>query len=159
MQFRRASDFLDAQVKPSSALIVAAMRTGHERLIRMLNEAALAVSSAHADAPQRFADFGAATRRHMAGEEQHLFPLLEAQGQDLHVLQRDHRQLADAIDRALRELDRGDIARLSDVTQELMLGLSAHRIREERLFVASADAILGGAPPQLVERLGAIFSE
>jgi hypothetical protein len=142
-----------------SSSVIAAMRSAHERLMRAVYEAARSVRAAPRDTQPGFAEFRVCARRHMAGEEQHLFPLLEAQGCDVSALRHDHRQLADAIARAEDALGRGKIEEFYDIAQELILALSAHRIREERRFVANADAILGGAGAELLERLRAIFSE
>jgi hypothetical protein len=150
---------LDAHVEVMSSSVVAAMRGAHERLMRAVYEAARAVRAGQRDARHRFFDFSVSARRHLAGEEHYLFPLLQAHGGDVSVLGRDHRQLADALGRAEDALDRGALADFYDIAQELMVTLSAHRIREERLFVASANAIWTAAPPQLVERLRSIFTE
>ena len=149
---------MSPQPAKSATAVAASMRAAYDQLIRELSEAAEAVRVGHGDGIARLARFRTRTSAQLDSEEQGLFPLLDGGGgADRAVLERDHLQIRDALDRADAQLACQASSDFSDVVQELMLMLRAHCIRETRLLFAYAPALLDSAGPAQVERLRHLF--
>jgi hypothetical protein len=124
-----------------SSTATSALRHAHERLGRDLCQAARSARAGEPDARVRFAACRRALERQLESETVCLLALLDSCGADTTRLRRDHAALGELVERAQHTLDGGVAADFCDVVQELMVGLCAHSIREERELRAYATTI------------------
>lgn len=133
----------------------------HRRLDAILDEAErLANAGEFAGASERFAEFACGLDRHIAIEEQILFPLFErvtgiATGPTI-VMRSEHVRIRELLKRVSAGLEAGDPVALSAqaALEEL---LSMHNMKEERVLYPMTDQAAGGEREQnaLVERMQA----
>jgi hypothetical protein len=141
---------LEPSLEPISSTVLQALRGAHERTTHGVHAAAEAVRSLlYPAALQHFAACRRSAQRYLAAEHTILFPLLDEHGADTARLRSDHAMISDAFDRSQAQLDRGAIEEFCDTAQEVMVAITAHRIREERLFRSYAGAIVGASAPLL----------
>jgi hypothetical protein len=131
----------------------ATLRRANDQSTRELFQAATAARAGQPNAPERFTACRRTVERLLVTEERVLLPLLESQAADTTGLRRDRSAIAEALERAQRQLDRCAVDSFCSVVHELMLALTAHCIREERLLNAHAAAISASADARLLAQL------
>jgi hypothetical protein len=124
-----------------ASAMTSALRVADSQLLRALYDTAQAVRRGDDPLRTRFSACRRWESRRLAVDATVLLPLLEAEGADTARLRRDHTVLEETFARAQAELDRGAVADFCECTQELMVALSAYRIRAERLVAAHTPAI------------------
>jgi iron-sulfur cluster repair protein YtfE (RIC family) len=107
-----------------------------------------------------FADFRAAMTRHLAMEEDVLFPAFEARTGNAmgptEVMRMEHRQmreLLDAMDNALAGAKQRDFLGLSETLNMLM---QQHNLKEENMLYPMSDRVLGGDGDDVVRAMEAL---
>ncbi|MBX7194536.1 MAG: hemerythrin domain-containing protein [Sandaracinaceae bacterium] len=102
--------------------------------------------------------FDAAMRRHLAMEEEVVFPALdEATGMrgmgPVAVMKHEHAQMRTLLDRMGALAERGELGAMSDHGDSLMMLIQQHNAKEEGVLYPMMDAALGPAWPRLVTML------
>jgi len=148
---------MSPQLASSANAIADGMRAAYDRLSAELYDAARAAGLDRSDGEARLARFRRLASALLLDERDTLFPLLDHCGADRELLERDHRQLHDALDRAEAALARASLSDFSDVVQELMVILRAHCIRQARLFLGCVPELLDTVGPAPLDRVRQLF--
>lgn len=132
--------------------------TDHERLDSLFADARrLAAAGELLAARAAFEPFAQGLARHLAVEEQVLFPAFDAtvpmRGPTT-VMAHEHRSIEHLLGRAREALEADDSGRFDDAAAELSELLHAHNVKEERVLYPRLDAALDpAARADLVARL------
>ncbi|HKJ70549.1 MAG TPA: hemerythrin domain-containing protein [Gammaproteobacteria bacterium] len=96
-----------------------------------------------------FGQFADGLRRHIAWEEDHLFPLCEertgmALAGPTEVMRREHREIERLLDGLAESLGRGIRAGLDEAEDRLADMLGRHNVKEEQVLYPGIDGLLDG---------------
>ena len=112
----------------------------------------------NAAAAEAWVRFDAAMRRHLSMEEEVLFPALRAAGMGgmgpIQVMLMEHQQMRSLLDRMAQCASDGDYESLADEGDTLLMVIQQHNAKEEGILYPMAAQMLGGAWPELAEKLG-----
>jgi hemerythrin-like domain-containing protein len=102
--------------------------------------------------------FAGAFRRHLAMEEQLLFPAVEAatgmvDAGPTHVMRMEHEQMRSVLDQMAAAMERGDHQELLDQGDTLHILIQQHNVKEEGVLYPMAERALGGGWPELRAKL------
>lgn len=104
-----------------------------------------------------FAEFARAMERHLAFEEQALFPAVEeATGQQAgptQVMRLEHAQMRTLFQEMAQALTSPEAQRYLGLSETLLILLQQHNMKEEHILYQLADATLGEQGARLLERL------
>ena len=108
--------------------------------------------------------FDASLRRHLAMEEEVLFPAFEAatgmtQGGPTFVMRSEHTQMRGVLDQMAKAMERGDHDELVDQGDTLLILIQQHNAKEEGMLYPMAERALGGQWSALRERLAGYFDD
>lgn len=123
---------------------------------------AAADSGDRAKSEQAFREFDAALRRHLDMEETVLFPAIEDAtgmhgGGPTHVMRHEHRQMRALLDEMGTAASSGEVDRLLDGGDTLMMLIQQHNLKEEGILYPLAQRALGGpAWPVLADKLASM---
>ena len=140
----RISDFLTEEHKRCDDLYAQA------------ESAALAGDAAQAAA--LFARFDLGMRRHLAMEEEGLFPTVDAEmgfaGMGPTAVMRDeHAQLRRVLDRMGEALQGGDLTRFADTCDTLLVLMEQHNLKEEEVLYPLMDQVFSGREQDQLKQL------
>lgn len=93
-------------------------------------------------------------RRHLAMEEELLFPAVEAatgmvDAGPTHVMRMEHEQMRGVLDQMAAAIERGDSQELLDQGDTLHILIQQHNVKEEGVLYPMAERALGGEWPEL----------
>jgi hemerythrin-like domain-containing protein len=97
-------------------------------------------------------------RRHLAMEEELLFPAFEAatgmhNAGPSHVMRMEHEQMRGVLDQMAAAIDRGDRDELLDQGETLHILIQQHNMKEEGMLYPMAEQVLAAEWPGLREKL------
>jgi len=132
----------------------------HQHCDGLFADAEAAVAAGDWDkADERFAAFRPAMLRHMAVEEEVLFPALEARASGplgpTAMMRGEHeemRRLLDAMAQALEAREADELLGLADT---LLVLMQQHNLKEEEILYAMADQMLGTGAAGVMARMEA----
>lgn len=123
-----------------------------------VEEAAGAGKGDAAAASAVFDPFDRQMRRHLAWEEEVLFPAFEARtgmmGGPTEVMRMEHTQMRGVLDQMRRALGAGDVQELLDQGDTLLMLIQQHNQKEEGILYPMSEQVLGGEWNELKRRLG-----
>jgi len=104
--------------------------------------------------------FEQALRRHLAIEEEILFPAFEqvtgmTDGGPTFVMRAEHAQMRGLLDQMGQALGAGDHDKLLDLGDTLLLLIAQHNQKEERMLYPMAERALGAQWTELAQRIDA----
>jgi hemerythrin-like domain-containing protein len=104
--------------------------------------------------------FEAGMRRHMAMEEEVLFPALESaaqmgDGSPTAVMRTEHQQMRGLLDQIAAAMESGDADQAMDTGDTLLMLLQQHNIKEEGTLLPIAENALAGQWASMAARLEA----
>ena len=114
-----------------------------------------------AAAKEAFQAFDRAMRRHLAMEEEVLFPAFEGAGGmpggcgPTFVMRQEHEQMRGVLDAIADAVEAGDLNEALDQGDTLLMLIQQHNLKEEGVLYPMAAGVLGGEWPALLERLAA----
>lgn len=102
--------------------------------------------------------FETGLRRHMAMEEEVLFPAFESAarmggGGPTAVMRMEHKQMMGLLDQIGTAIESGDAEQAMDIGDTLLMLVQQHNIKEEGMLYPMAENVLAGSWPKLVELL------
>ena len=102
--------------------------------------------------------FDAGIRRHIAMEEEVLFPALElassmGDGGPTSVMRMEHKQMLGLLHQIDAEIEAGKAEQAMDVGDTLLMLVQQHNVKEEGMLHPMSENVLGGNWPGLAERL------
>ena len=101
-----------------------------------------------AEIAARFKSFDALMRRHLAWEEDVIFPAFEEAtgmtGGPTAVMRHEHTQMRAVLDEMSSALEAGDTDLLLDHGDTLLMLIQQHNPKEEQILYPMADRVLGG---------------
>jgi hemerythrin-like domain-containing protein len=102
--------------------------------------------------------FEGAFRRHLAMEEELLFPAVEAatgmvDAGPTHVMRMEHEQMRGVLDQMAAAMQRGDRQELLDQGDTLQILIQQHNVKEEGVLYPMAERALAGEWPELRTKL------
>lgn len=103
-------------------------------------------------------DFDQTTRRHLAMEEDVLFPAFEAksgmgQSGPTVVMRQEHQQMRALLDQIAVAIDAGDSEEALDLGDTLHLLIQQHNVKEESMLYPMAESVLAGDWAELRQKL------
>jgi hypothetical protein len=142
-----------------SASIITLLTTDHREVAAMLKKAAATDDGDREERRELFSQIDEALRLHTAFEEQHIYPVLQAQS-------KSHDDALEAIEehaqvkRLLRDLaatapqDERWLAKISVLTEDI-----THHVKEEEQSGGLFDQLKKALPSADLQRLGALYAE
>ena len=110
-------------------------------------------------AVEQFARFRKDTERHLAIEEESLFPAFENKtGMTMgptQIMRSEHQQMRKVFDDIAQKLATEDADGCLGLTETLMVLMQQHNMKEEQVLYRMMDQSLGGEAAGLLERAGA----
>jgi iron-sulfur cluster repair protein YtfE (RIC family) len=132
------------------------MSTDHQRCDALFAEAEAAPPDA---AAQAFAAFADAMQRHLAMEEQVLFPAFEqATGNSMgptRIMRMEHEQMRELFGQMRDALMANDANTFAGLAETLLILMQQHNLKEEQILYPMSDRALGDAD-QLIARMQAV---
>ena len=110
------------------------------------------------DAKKAFAEFSLGLKRHIAAEEEVLFPAFEEKtgmkdAGPTFVMRMEHKEIKELLDEITALTEKGDGAEATKRASELTVRLSDHNMKEEEILYPEADSLLSQAErPKVVEK-------
>lgn len=103
-------------------------------------------------------DFDQSTRRHLAMEEEVLFPAFEAmsgmgQSGPTVVMRQEHQQIRALLDQIAVAIDAGDTEEALDLGDTLHMLTQQHNVKEEGMLYPMAEDVLGEEWTELKQKL------
>jgi hemerythrin-like domain-containing protein len=103
-------------------------------------------------------DFDQTTRRHLAMEEEVLFPAFEAmsgmgQSGPTVVMRQEHQQIRALLDQIAVAIDAGDTEEALDLGDTLHMLIQQHNVKEENMLYPMAENVLGEEWTELRRKL------
>ena len=97
-------------------------------------------------------------RRHLAMEEEVLFPAFEAasgmgDGGPTAVMRMEHQQMRGLLDQIAEAMDSGDAQEALDIGDTLLMLVQQHNVKEEGMLYPMAENLLGPHWPDLAAKL------
>jgi uncharacterized protein (DUF2249 family) len=133
-------------VAPAMTTLAGYMQTDHARLDKILVRHGEAVKEGRWDeALSHFSEFDLGLRRHIAVEEEVLFPVFEGKtgmrdaGPTM-VMRMDHEEIKKILERVLASTRDQDPAAVKESTQALLSFLGDHNMKEEHVLYPELDA-------------------
>jgi hemerythrin-like domain-containing protein len=119
----------------------------HRRLDDVFERYEQAKNGGEGDPLVHFDEFAEGLRRHIAWEEDHLFPLFEQRtgmglGGPTEVMRREHRQIERLLDDIAEGLRDGVLDALGESEEVLTDLLAQHNVKEEQVLYPSIDNLL-----------------
>jgi len=150
-----------AAVATAPASVSAVLSLDHRRLDGLLRETKRTIAAADLRrAAALFADFRAGLERHIAAEEEILFPAFEALaaiggGGPTRVMRSEHAEIRRLLAELAAALDGGDPTARATGFAVLTARLFAHNGKEERIIYPATDRAArdAGTLPELVRRI------
>ena len=102
--------------------------------------------------------FDAGMRRHMAMEEEVLFPAFEeaaamSDGGPTAMMRMEHQQMKGLLDQIGDAMDSGDTQEALDIGDTLLMLVQQHNVKEEGMLYPMSENVLGGNWPGLAAKL------
>ena len=102
--------------------------------------------------------FDASMRRHLAMEEEVLFPAFDARsgmagGGPVAVMKMEHQQMRGLLDQVGNAVESGDAGEAMDIGDTLLMLVQQHNVKEEGMLYPMAENMLAGDWEDLVEQL------
>ena len=102
--------------------------------------------------------FDAGMRRHMAMEEEVLFPAFEevtgmSGGGPTAMMRMEHQQMKGLLDQIAVAMDSGDSQEALDIGDTLLMLVQQHNVKEEGMLYPMSENVLGGNWPVLAAKL------
>ena len=102
--------------------------------------------------------FDKGMRRHIAMEEEVLFPAFEAAarmggGGPTAVMRMEHKQMIGLLEQIGTSMESGDAEQALDIGDTLLMLIQQHNIKEEGMLYPMAENVLAGQWPKLAELL------
>jgi iron-sulfur cluster repair protein YtfE (RIC family) len=123
----------------------------------------LAQAGKWGEAQQALEAFEAALERHLAREEQVLFPALErAHGGPMgptHMMRVEHGGMRDLLSQMRDAVEQRDADELDASTETLRITLQQHNMKEEGILYPMADRLLAGEASELLQALEGRLAE
>ncbi len=132
----------------------------HQRCDRLWSEAEEAAGAGRADAARgKLQAFAAARRRHLAMEEEVLFPAFEQAtgmtgGGPTFVMRSEHSQMRRILDEMERAAGAGDLDAVLAQGDTLLMVIQQHNVKEEGMLYPMAERALAAGWAAIKERLG-----
>ena len=103
--------------------------------------------------------YDAGMRRHLAMEEEVLFPAFEAAsgmggGGPTAVMRMEHQQMRGLLDQIAVAVESGDAQEALDIGDTLLMLIQQHNVKEEGMLYPMAENLLRGHWADLAEKLG-----
>jgi hemerythrin-like domain-containing protein len=162
--FRKSQENVMTQTLLSRNLgLEATFKADHQQIDGLWAEVEAAVEREDAEAvPAAWRRFDAGLRRHLAMEEEVLFPAFEAatgmtQGGPTFVMRSEHAQMRGVLDQMAQAMAGGDHRELVDQGDTLLILIQQHNAKEEGMLYPMAERALGGQWSALRERLAGYF--
>jgi hemerythrin-like domain-containing protein len=113
-------------------------------------------------ATTKWTEFAGRMRRHLAMEEEVLFPAIEDVTQmrgagPTEVMRHEHRQMRGLLDEMARRADSKDFDGLLDQGDTLLMLIAQHNAKEEGVLYPMADSALAARWPELAQTLRSRF--
>lgn len=137
------------------------MGNDHRACDELFASAEAAVARGRWDgARERFAEFDAAMARHLAMEEEVLFPAFEARtgmrSGPTEVMRMEHAQMRDLLRAMADALATGDQARFLGLSETLNVLMQQHNLKEENMLYPMSDQVLAAERDDLVRAMEAV---
>jgi uncharacterized protein (DUF2249 family) len=140
------------------------LMTDHARLDAILTEVgSLVIEGRYDEAGDRFAEFSSGLRRHIAMEEEILFPVFEEaagsrSGGPTEVMRIEHVAIRRSMEEAAAGIAGRDAGRFASAVMELRSTIGPHNMKEEHILYPMVDEQAGDARGRddLVRRLQAL---
>jgi hemerythrin-like domain-containing protein len=102
--------------------------------------------------------YDASMRRHLAMEEEVLFPAFDARsgmagGGPVAVMKMEHQQMRGLLDQIGEAVESGDAGEAMDIGDTLLMLVQQHNVKEEGMLYPMAENMLAGDWEDLVEQL------
>jgi len=102
--------------------------------------------------------YAAGMRRHLAMEEEILFPAFEAasgsgDGGPTAAMRVEHQQMRELLDQIAAAVDAGDTQEALDIGDTLLMLVQQHSVKEEDMLYPMAENLLGGDWAEMSEKL------
>lgn len=138
---------MDSQTERNSSQVADALTLDHARLSRLLAEVAASFDDGEQErAEHTFEEFASSLRRHIAVEEELVFPSLESHSswasRPAVVMRAEHRRIEELIAQVGAAISRSTSELFHRAHHELVALLAAHDAKEERVLYPACDEAL-----------------